>query len=263
VTQTAGAVGITIHGVSKVFEGRNGGIAALEDVTLRVDAGEFVCIVGPSGCGKSTLLKTVAGIEAPTSGTIRFDGSVVTPRVSMVFQGQSLFPWMSLLDNVGFGLEARGTDKEQRRARAHDLLDQLGLSGFAGSFPHELSGGMQQRAAIARAMLTHPHVLLMDEPFSALDAQSKLVMTEELARLWKRQGQTVLYVTHDIEEAVSLGDRILVMTGRPGRVREIVDLPDGHEEDLRDRSRPEVREITWRIWKAIEGQVRRNLHIPS
>jgi NitT/TauT family transport system ATP-binding protein len=181
----------------------------------------------------------------------------------LVFQEHGLFPWLTVLDNVAFGLEARGESKHNRRQKALGFLEQVGLASFACSFPHELSVGMRQRAAIARAVLVNPELLLMDEPFSALDAQSKLVLQEELLRLWKVHQQTVMYVTHDIEEAVLLGDRILVMSGRPGRIREEIRVPLNRPRDLRDREQAAVREIAWHIWKIIEGQVRQNLYIPA
>jgi NitT/TauT family transport system ATP-binding protein len=181
----------------------------------------------------------------------------------MVFQDHGLFPWMSLLDNVAFALEADGVAKVERRRRAGALLEQLGLGDFQGRFPDELSGGMRQRATIARALLTEPQVLLMDEPFNALDAQSKLVLQEELMRLWETGGQTVVYVTHDIREAVVLGDRVFVMTGRPGTIQLELDIELPRPRDVFERDHPEVEAKAWTIWNAIEGQVRRNLHIPS
>ena len=262
MTERPAPAGVTARDLGMVFNGRAGELVALQGVEFHVSAGEFVCLVGPSGCGKSTLLKLVAGLLQPTQGELWFDGSG-RPRSAMVFQDHGLFPWLSIADNVAFGLEAEGTARPERRSRALGLLEQLGLGSFADSYPHELSGGMQQRAAIARAMLTRPQMLLMDEPFSALDAQSKLVLMEELLRLWKDQGQTVVYVTHDIEEAVLLGDRVLIMSGRPGHIQEAVEVPLPRPRDLKDRGREDVREMTWHIWKAIEGQVRRNLHVPS
>lgn len=258
------SVGISVQQVAKSFDSRNGEVIALEDAAFSVSAGEFVCIVGPSGCGKSTLLKILAGLLSPTSGRVEFDGgSAAEPRSAIVFQEHGLFPWLKVVDNVAFGLEAQGTGTSERRRAALELLDQFGIGAFAQHYPHELSGGMRQRAAIARAMLIKPQILLMDEPFSALDAQSTLVLQEEVLRLWKDNGQTVIYVTHDIEEAVMLGDRILVMTGRPGRIREEVEVPLERPRDLKDRSNPKISEITWHIWRAIEGQVRQTLHLPA
>lgn len=260
----AGPAGISAEGISKTFSSRRGQVVALLDLTFRVEPGEFVCLVGPSGCGKSTLLKIIAGLVEPTTGRVRFDPNTgAVPSTAMVFQDHGLFPWMTVADNVAFGLETRGVGKHERREAAGQLLEQLGLGGFTAAYPHELSGGMQQRAAIARALLIEPNVLLMDEPFSALDAQSKLVLQDELQRLWGELGQTIVYVTHDIEEAVMLGDRVLVMSGRPGHIEQehTVTLP--RPRDMRDQSDPEVRVKSWIIWKSIEGQVRRNLHIPG
>ena len=198
----------------------------------------------------------LAGLVEPSSGQLSFGSGAGRPANALVFQEHGLFPWMSVLDNVAFGLEMQGIATTERRARALDFLGQYGLAAFAGNLPHELSVGMRQRAAIARAFLCDPEVLLMDEPFSALDAQSKLVLEEELLRIWRDHRKTVVYVTHDIEEAVLLGDRVLVMTGHPGRIREDIPIPLGRPRDLRDREQSNVREITWRIWKMIEGEVR-------
>jgi NitT/TauT family transport system ATP-binding protein len=262
-TQTAAAA-ISVDDVSKTFETPTGRVEALRNITMEVRPGELVCLVGPSGCGKSTMLRILAGLTEPTGGTVAFGEPNGSPaRKTMVFQDHGLFPWMSLLDNVAFALEADGVAKVERRRRAGALLEQLGLGDFQGRFPDELSGGMRQRATIARALLTEPQVLLMDEPFNALDAQSKLVLQEELMRLWETGGQTVVYVTHDIREAVVLGDRVFVMTGRPGTIQLELDIELPRPRDVFERDHPEVEAKAWTIWNAIEGQVRRNLHIPS
>jgi len=256
-------VGVSAQRIGKTFRTRSGDVRALEEVSFSVDPGEFLCVVGPSGCGKSTLLKVLAGLIEPTAGQLTFgdNGTASQPHTALVFQEHGLFPWLTVLDNVAFGLEAEGIGKQERRRNALEFLDQVGLAEFARNFPHELSVGMRQRAAIARAVLVNPQLLLMDEPFSALDAQSKLVLQEELLRLWTDLQQTVIYVTHDIEEAVLLGDRILVMSGRPGRIREEVRVPLERPRNLQDREQAELREISWHIWKVIEGQVRQNLRI--
>jgi NitT/TauT family transport system ATP-binding protein len=262
-TQTAAAA-ISVDNVSKTFDSSTGRVEALRNITMEVRPGELVCLVGPSGCGKSTMLRILAGLTEPTGGTVSFGEPNGSPaRKTMVFQDHGLFPWMSLLDNVAFALEADGVAKVERRRRAGALLEQLGLGGFQDRFPDELSGGMRQRATIARALLTEPQVLLMDEPFNALDAQSKLVLQEELMRLWETGGQTVVYVTHDIREAVMLGDRVFVMTGRPGTIQLELDIELPRPRDVFERDHPEVEAKTWTIWNAIEGQVRRNLHIPN
>jgi NitT/TauT family transport system ATP-binding protein len=258
-------VGVSAREIEKTFNTRNGAVRALEEISFTVSPAEFMCIVGPSGCGKSTLLKILAGLIEPTAGHLKFSHNGVNrqPHTTLVFQEHGLFPWLTVLDNVAFGLEAQRIAKQERRRKAHRFLERVGLADFALNYPCELSVGMRQRAAIARAVLVNPQLLLMDEPFSALDAQSKLVLQEELLRLWKDQKQTVVYVTHDIEEAVLLGDRVLVMSGRPGRIREELRVPLDRPRNLQDREQADVREISWHIWKAIEGQVRRNLNIPS
>ncbi len=259
------AAGFTCQRVSKLYPSRNGEVPALENVTFSVQEAEFVCIVGPSGCGKSTLLKLLAGLLEPSTGELRFSSEPAPgqPRNALVFQEHGLFPWMTVLDNATFGLEMQGVGARERQSRGMDILAQMGIAGFARHYPHELSMGMRQRAAIARALLSNPLLLLMDEPFSSLDAQSRLVMQEELLRIWRDHQQMVVFVTHDIEEAVLLGDRVLVMTGRPGRIQEEIRIPLGRPRDLQDRDQPQVREITWHIWKAIEQEVRRSLQMPA
>lgn len=258
-------VGVSLRQLSKTFSSRSDQVEALDAVSFNVQAGEFVCLVGPSGCGKSTILRIIAELLTPSSGEVHYTATngAVRPRNALVFQEHGLFPWMSVLDNVAFGLETQGMPRNERRQQAQQLLDQIGLAAFGLRFPHELSVGMRQRAAIARAFLVNPQLLLMDEPFSALDAQSKLVMQEELLRLWRDHPKTVIYVTHDMEEAVLLADRVLVMSGRPGRILEEIPIPLGRPRNLHDRDHPQVREITWHIWKAIESQVRENLYLPA
>jgi len=261
----AAAVALTCEHVSRTYHSQQGAISALDDVSFQVRAFEFLVIVGPSGCGKSTLLKLIAGLLNPSAGTIRFQlaSDANAPRTAMVFQEHGLFPWMTILENVGFGLEMRSVSRAAREAQTHNFLRQMGLDGFANAYPHELSVGMRQRAALARAFLTNPQCLLMDEPFSALDAQSKLVLQEELLRIWKDHRKTVIYVTHDIEEAVLLGDRVLIMSGRPGRIREEIPIPLERPRNLHDRENPRVREITWHIWQAIESDVRKSLNLQA
>ena len=252
------------HNLSKSFQTRNGPVSALKDVTFGARKQEFVCLVGPSGCGKTTLLKLIAGLLKPTSGSITFDG--VPPRNrhpnAMVFQEHGLFPWMTVLDNVAFGLEMQGVSRRERSRRARAFIEKVGLVAFSRSYPHELSVGMRQRVAIARAFLTDPQMLLMDEPFGSLDPQTKLVLQEELLRIWKEHRKTVVYVTHDIGEAVLLGDRVLVMTGRPGQIREEIPISLKRPRDLSIGEQPEVRDLKWHIWKILEDEVRKSLQIP-
>jgi NitT/TauT family transport system ATP-binding protein len=217
--------------VSKTFTRRGGGgVDAVKDVSLSVGEGEFVCVVGPSGCGKSTLLKLLAGLVVPTRGRIRFrNEDILAPRrdVGIVFQSPILLPWRTALQNVLLPIQIYRLPEESARRRADGLFDLVGLKGFEGSYPHELSGGMQQRVAIARALIHDPEVLLMDEPFGALDAMTRQLMNLELTRIWDAQKKTVLLITHDISEAIFLADRVLVMSARPGTIVETieVDLP--------------------------------------
>jgi NitT/TauT family transport system ATP-binding protein len=214
---------VEIHRVSIVFGKGRGAHKAVEETSIRVEPGEFVCILGPSGCGKSTLLNTVAGYVKPDRGEVRVDGELVTkpgPDRGMVFQQYSLFPWKTVKENVAFGPKVAGKDAEPI---ANTFLDMVGLLRFANRYPAELSGGMQQRVGIARALANYPRVLLMDEPFGALDAQTRVMMQENLLKIWNDFATTVLFVTHDIDEAIFLADRVLIMSASPGRV--IADLP--------------------------------------
>jgi len=249
----------------KAYQTRNGVVLALEDMSFSVGEREFVCIVGPSGCGKTTLLKLIAGLMEPTSGRIIFNAEPLDGRIrsALVFQEHGLFPWMTVLDNVAFGLEMRGVGREERRHRARAFIEKVGLASFAHSYPHELSVGMRQRVGIARAFVADAQILLMDEPFGSLDAQTRLVLQEELLRIWKDHQKLVIYVTHDIEEAVLLGDRVLVMTGRPGRIRQEIQIPLGRPRNLSAREQPEVMEIKWHIWEMLEEEVRKSLWIPG
>jgi NitT/TauT family transport system ATP-binding protein len=218
---------IRLSGVSRAFVGRSGTVEALQDIDLEVGEGEFVAVVGRSGCGKSTLLRLVCGLLAATAGEIRVTGEPVTgPRrdVAMMFQRPALLPWRSVLDNVLLPVQMFGWRRADHRARALELLSMTGLTGFERRLPHELSGGMQQRVALCRALIAKPRVMLMDEPFSALDALTREELAGELQRVHMELGTTVVFVTHSIEEAILLADRVVVLTPRPGRVREIIDI---------------------------------------
>jgi NitT/TauT family transport system ATP-binding protein len=254
-----------VQRLCREFRGRNGVVHALKDVTFSAGEQEFLCIVGPSGCGKTTLLKLIAGLLRPTSGQIIFseDASNGRPRSAMVFQEHGLFPWMTVLDNVAFGLEMQGVGRQERSDRARDFIEKVGLATFANSYPHELSVGMSQRVGIARAFVADAQILLMDEPFGALDTQTRLVLQEELLRIWKEHQKLVVYVTHDIEEAILLGDRVCVMSGRPGRIREEIPVSLGRPRDLLARDIPEVMSIKWHVWEMLEDEVRKSLWIPS
>ncbi|WP_336025608.1 ABC transporter ATP-binding protein [Halobellus salinisoli] len=218
---------VVVDGVDKVYESERQRVEALSDVNFSVPEGEFVCLVGPSGCGKTTLIRTIAGLEAPTGGEIRLDGEVVTgPGTDrgMVFQEYGLFPWRTVRGNVAFGLEEQGVEEPERSRRIGQMLDLVGLGEFADAYPKELSGGMKQRVGIARALAVDPEILLADEPFGSVDAQTRDMLHDELLRIWSETGKTVLFVTHDVEEAVKLSDRVVVMAADPGRVREVVDV---------------------------------------
>jgi NitT/TauT family transport system ATP-binding protein len=204
------------------------GLRVLDGISFAADDNEFICLLGPSGCGKSTLLKMAAGLERTTSGTVSLSSEIVTdprPGCSMIFQDYALFPWLTVERNIAFGLELKGLSHEEIREFVHHLIRLVGLDGFERSLPSQLSGGMKQRVALARSLALQPQVLLMDEPFGALDSFTRMEMQEELIKLWQQKPFTVLFVTHDIEEAVYLADRIVVMTPRPGRVKTIVSVP--------------------------------------
>ncbi len=253
-TATSPAVGAT--GVSKVFFAGKEPVWALEDVSLQVEEGSFTCIVGPSGCGKSTLLRILGGLESATSGTVALQDSSHKIPAAFVFQEHGVFPWVNVLDNVAFGLRMSGVRRKERTEQAREWIARVGLTGFEKSYPHELSGGMRQRIAIARAFATGSPVLLMDEPLGALDAQTRLLMQEELVKLWEAERKTVVMVTHGIEEAILLGDRVVVMSARPGRIKEDlrVDFPRPRTMEL-ERT-PEFGEMRYRIWELLRDDVR-------
>lgn len=221
------APALEIRGIHKEFRRGNQVVNALEDVSLIVHDGEFLTVLGPSGCGKSTLLHIIGGFENATSGVVMVHGRRVTKPGrdrGMVFQQATLFPWKSVLDNVAWSYQVARTSKRVARERSRELIHLVGLDAFAGAYPGELSGGMRQRAALARTLALEPEVLLMDEPFGALDAQTREVMQEELNRIWHEAGITVVFITHDIYEAIFLGDRVAVMSSRPGRIACCVDI---------------------------------------
>jgi NitT/TauT family transport system ATP-binding protein len=248
--------------ISVVYPTRAGGSTmALDGVTLALGASELVCLVGPSGCGKSTLLKILAGLLEPTTGSLdtRFERDDERLPRALVFQDHCVFPWMNVLDNVAFGLEFRRLPTAEKHRRARAFIDQVGLGAFAASFPHELSVGMRQRVALARAFVANPQLLLMDEPFAALDALTKLVLQEELLRMWSLHRALIVYVTHDLTEAALLADRVLVMSGRPGRIQLEIPVAMRRPRDLQDRANPQAAAIARRLWAALEKDVRHGL----
>jgi NitT/TauT family transport system ATP-binding protein len=249
---------VRVESLGKRYPGpRGAAVVALDDVSLTVEDGEFVTILGPSGCGKSTLLQIVAGLERPTAGRVTFEGAPAdAPLTAMVFQEHALFPWRSVRANVAFGLEVSGMTPARRQEVVARLLALVGLEEFADRYPHQLSGGMRQRVAIARALAVEPALLLMDEPFSALDAQTRALMQIELMALWERSRRAILYVTHQIQEAVLLGDRVVVMTRRPGRIRAVrpVTLPRPRDETtLRE---PAFLALVDECWQLIKHDAR-------
>ena len=249
---------IDIVGLRKEYVSGQGRVLALDDINLRITPGEFLCIVGPSGCGKSTLLRILAGLDRQTGGTIRVDAEGWAVQNAMVFQESGLFPWMSVETNVGFGLMTRGVPKAEAAARVEAALKLVGLTKFRHHYPHQLSGGMRQRGAIARAFVTDPAVLLMDEPFAALDAQNRVILQAELVRIWEETRKTVVYITHSIEEALLLGDRCVVMTAQPGRIKQIIDVPFAHPRNLITLSAAaEFGQLKLDIWHILEEEVMR------
>jgi NitT/TauT family transport system ATP-binding protein len=248
---------IRVRGVTKTFEGKLGNVQALDPIDLTIAEGQFLCIVGPSGCGKTTLLRIIAGLEQATEGTVEFtiahDGK---PLRSVVFQEQGIFPWMSVLKNTAFGLKVRGVGKDEREKQARAYLDMLGLTPFADAYPRQLSGGMRQRVNIARAFANDPAILLMDEPLASLDEQTKLLVQEDLLRLWDGSHKTVVYITHSLDEAIVLGDRVIVMTNRPGTVKTVVDIDLPRPRNVLDmQSNTEFFDIRSRIWTALREEV--------
>jgi NitT/TauT family transport system ATP-binding protein len=249
---------VKIAGLRKEHLGAQGSVLALDDVSLDVAPGEFVCIVGPSGCGKSTLLRILAELDTQSSGTVRIEAPGWAVTNAMVFQESGLFPWMDVEANVGFGLMTRGIARAEAVARVEAALKLVGLSKFRRHYPHQLSGGMRQRSAIARAFVTDPGMLLMDEPFAALDAQNRTILQAELLRIWEDTRKTVIYVTHSIEEALLLGDRTVLMTAQPGRIKKIIDVPFARPRDLLALSASaEFGQLKLDIWRLLEDEVNR------
>lgn len=217
-------VWVKISHATKQFKTKKCIVTALEDVNLEIRDGEFVCLLGPSGCGKTTLLRMIGGLDVPTSGTVEIDGEVVdkpSPMMTMVFQEYSLYPWRTIAENVGFGLEMMKVSKDKRDELVKKHLELVGLQKFGNNYPYELSGGMRQRAAVARALASEPAVMLMDEPFGALDAQTRSKMQRELLEIWDKTKRTILFVTHSVDEAVFLADKIVILTPRPGKIHQI------------------------------------------
>jgi ABC-type nitrate/sulfonate/bicarbonate transport system ATPase subunit len=224
---------IELKSVSKSFTRRDGELSVISGVDLALEAGEFVCLLGPSGCGKSTLLNLIAGLDRATSGEVLVDGTPVVepgPRCVLVFQEYGIFPWATVRENVALGLRDRPADEIERVVKRY--VELVGLQGFEGVYPGELSGGMKQRVAVARALAVEPRIMLMDEPFGALDSLTRLAMRAELIRIWQREGTTILFVTHDVDEAIQLADRVVILSPRPARIVEEVRVDLAHPRDV-------------------------------
>jgi NitT/TauT family transport system ATP-binding protein len=249
---------IAAEKVCKIFSGICGSVEALRDFSVDVGEGEFLCIVGPSGCGKSTFLRILADLTSATSGSIRIrrNGDPSLPLANVVFQEHAIFPWKTVIDNVAFGLEMRGIPKADRYRTALSWIERVGLKKFVHHYPHQLSGGMKQRVGIARALANDPEILLMDEPLGALDAQTRTVLQEEILNLWEAQRKTVVYITHSIEEAVLLGDRVVLMTAHPGTTKAVFDVPLGRPRDLKATATAEFGELSYAIWESLRDEVR-------
>jgi ABC-type nitrate/sulfonate/bicarbonate transport system ATPase subunit len=248
---------IEVAGVSREFAKNGRSIVALQDIDMDVGEGEFVALLGPSGCGKSTLLNMVAGFDHPTRGSVKVAGEAIrepSPERGVVFQEPALFPWMSVTDNVVFGPKTRGEKAADYRPRALQILDQVGLKGFEDSYPAELSGGMRQRVGIARVLMLRSRVMLMDEPFGALDAQTRSLMQELLLAVWERHHQSVLFVTHDIEEALLLADRVCVMTARPGRIKKSIEVKLPRPRALEITATPEFNALRLEVLALIREE---------
>jgi NitT/TauT family transport system ATP-binding protein len=250
---------IEVRGLTKVYPTRRGSLVALRDVTFAVPAGQFCAVIGPSGCGKTTLLHILAGLTDPTEGTVQLPrrdaGRLVT---ALIFQGVSTLPWMTVLDNVAYGLRLMGMPPRARRERARHHLARVGLSEFAEAFPHQLSEGMRQRVSIARALATDPAILLMDEPFANLDEQNRVLLQDELLRIWQEDRKTVVFVTHSLDEAIRLADRVLVMSATPSRIKTEVQVPFGRPRDFRTiRQDPAYGALSARLWDELREEVLR------
>lgn len=248
---------ISINGVGKTFTSRSGVVTALDEVTLNMAPGTFCVVVGPSGCGKTTLIRILAGLEQQSYGRFHIArADPAKPLNAMVFQGDSIFPWMTVWDNAAYGLKMRGAKQAEIKEVVSYYLERTGLRRFASYYPHQLSGGMRQRVSIARAFANDPEVLFMDEPFSALDEQNKLLLQEELLRIWEEHRKTVIFITHSVDEAVTLGDKIVVMTAHPGRIKAVVDVDLPRPRNILELRRdPRFGELVFQIWGYLRSEV--------
>jgi NitT/TauT family transport system ATP-binding protein len=263
--QTARPPKIVSRGVSKVYDTADGRVTALGGFDLEVADGEFVCVVGPSGCGKSTYLRILAGLDTHTAGTveIRPGADPRKPLNAVVFQEYAIFPWKTVIDNVAFGLEMRGVGRAERLKVAQGWLDRVGLGKFARYYPHQISGGMKQRVGIVRALANDPEVLLMDEPLGALDAQTRIVLQEELLRIWEQTRKTVVYITHSLDEAILLGDRVVLMTAHPGTNLAEFEVPIPRPRTVEAMNLPVFTELRAAIWALLGREVTRAMELAA
>jgi NitT/TauT family transport system ATP-binding protein len=254
---------LEVTGLTKVYPGKDGGESTVLDrIDLQIPAGQFVCIVGASGCGKTTFIKMIDGLTSVSAGTIKVDGKQVSgpgPERGFVFQNDSLFPWRTVRDNILFGLEMRGKPRAEALHESEEMIKLVGLVGFADHYPHELSGGMRQRVNLARALAVDPDILMMDEPFAALDAQTREIMQRELLKIWERRKKTVLFITHQIDEAIYLADRVLVFGARPGRIKADIPIKFDRPRSLSLKRTPEFIALNDQIWNLIEEEVVRSM----
>lgn len=248
---------LVIEQVGKVFSAKGGEVIALDQTSFKVKEGEFITILGPSGCGKSTILRIVAGLEEPSFGKVYLDGHEVKgpgPDRGMVFQSYTLYPWLTVEDNIAFGLKLKGRSAKECKDTAKHYLELIGLRGFEKHYPIQLSGGMKQRVAIARALANDPEILLMDEPFGALDAQTRTIMQEVLLSAWEESKKTILFITHDVEEAIFLADSVYVMTARPGRLKENIPVNLPRPRDFKIKNSPEFFDLKTRLLELIREE---------
>lgn len=251
-----------VRNITKRFQTTDGTLTAVEDVSFDIAAGEFVSIIGPSGCGKSTLFNIVGGLTGDYEGSVAVDGEVIQgthPAIGLVFQEESTFPWRTVLDNVAFALECEGASRTDRHAQARHFIELVGLQGFESRYPHELSGGMRQRVAIARTLASRPQILLMDEPFAALDEQTRLLLGEKVLQIQQALKQTTLLITHNLTEAVQLSDRVLVMTYRPGRIKRFIDIDLPHPRDAGVLSSDRFGRYVAEIWADLREEASRGI----
>lgn len=245
---------IEFRNISKNYDNEESdGTKALDNINLTIKDGEFVCVLGPSGCGKSTLLQIAAGLLPHSEGEILLDGKLqsgASRDIGVVFQDSSLFPWRSIQKNIEFGLELAGADKQERAEKAQKSIEMVGLKGFENKYPHQLSGGMRQRAGIARTLVNDPACILMDEPFSAVDHLTRLTLQDEIIRIWKQEKKTIMFITHDVAEAVYLANRVVLLTPRPGRIQRIFDVPN---EWPRNRNNPALLDIVEKIYMCLNN----------